>query len=180
MTLFRNKYRVENIRKRGWDYSLPGYYYVTICTKGKKNFFGEVRDDIVRLSNTGVIAGQHWKEIPSHYSAVVLDEYVVMPNHVHGIIILEKPGKPAVLVRTDENPPVPSLRERSPKAMSLSSVVRSYKAGVTLSSSELGLEFGWQPGFHDHIIRGPKALQAIREYIRNNPVNWKFDSMFWE
>jgi putative transposase len=178
MTLFRNKYRIETIRKKDWDYSLPGYYYVTICTLDKKHFFGEVRDDIVLLSKIGVVADRHWKEIPSHYSAVSLDAFVVMPNHIHGIIILERPGNPVVLRRTDEILPVPSLGKRSPKPMSLSSIVRSFKAGVSLSCGKLGLEFGWQPRFHDRIIRGPKTLGAIREYIRNNPVNWRLDSLF--
>jgi putative transposase len=178
MTLFRNKYRIESTRKRGWDYSSPGYYFVTICTLGKEKSFGDIHDDVVQLSRAGIIADQQWKEIPGHYTTVSLDEFEVMPNHVHGIIILENPSKPAELRRAEDIPPLPPLPQRSPKALSLSAVVRSYKGGMTRSCSAKGINFSWQPGFHDHIVRGPKALAAIREYIRNNPVNWKFDSLF--
>ncbi len=88
MTLFKGKYRVESTRLRGWDYSSPGRYFVTICTKDRKLFFGGVIHAVMELSEIGKIAHQYWTEIPGHFPMVVLDEFKIMPNHVHGIVVI--------------------------------------------------------------------------------------------
>ncbi len=84
--LYRNKYRIDSTRLKGWDYSSPGYYFITICTKDRECFFGEIIKEKMYLSEIGEIAHRYWAEIPNHFNNVVLDEFVIMPNHVHGII----------------------------------------------------------------------------------------------
>ena len=90
MTLFKNQYRVETARKPGWDYSLPAWYFVTICTQDKTPYFGRVIDEQVDLFLVGEQAERCWREIPDHYENVVLDEFVVMPNHLHGILVIPR------------------------------------------------------------------------------------------
>jgi putative transposase len=88
MSLFRNKYRVETTRLKGWDYAAAGLYFVTICTRERAYFFGEVIANQMRLSAIGETAARFWRDIPQHYARVSLDEFVVMPNHVHGIVVV--------------------------------------------------------------------------------------------
>lgn len=89
MSLYKNKYRIESSRLKKWDYSAPGHYFITICTKDRKCLFGNVTRGKMILSEMGKIAEQYWREIPDHFNHVKLDEFVVMPNHIHGIIIRE-------------------------------------------------------------------------------------------
>jgi len=89
MTLFANKYRIDSARLKGWDYSSPGYYFITICTKNRECVFGNTSNGKMILSDIVKTADNCWCEIPRHFPFVKLDEYVVMPNHVHGIIIIE-------------------------------------------------------------------------------------------
>ena len=88
MMKYRGQYRIESTRLKGWDYSSAGYYFVTICTKDKRPYFGIIVDGVVQLSDMGEISFNHWMEIPEHFSSVGIDEFVVMPNHVHGIIVI--------------------------------------------------------------------------------------------
>jgi hypothetical protein len=88
MTLFRNKYRIESARLKGYDYSSPGEYFVTVCTDHHVNWFGTVIDGVVKYNDVGAIAQKMWMEIPNHYENVRLDEFIIMPNHVHGIIVI--------------------------------------------------------------------------------------------
>ena len=93
MSLYKNKYRIESTRLKNWDYSLPGCYFVTICTYHRKNFFGSINNNInsntVELSPLGIIVKDEWLNTESIRKNVSLDEFIIMPNHVHGIIIIE-------------------------------------------------------------------------------------------
>jgi putative transposase len=172
--LFAGRYRIKSARLPGWDYSSPGFYFVTICTQNFQPYFGEVVDVRVELSEIGICAHTCWAEIPEHFSNIRLDEFVIMPNHVHGIVIIEK---------TVETLHATSLQERkekmsniSPKPGSLSAIVRSYKSAVTRWARKNGHpNFAWQPRFFDHIIRNDESLYEIRRYIRNNPLEWDLD-----
>ena len=93
MSLYKNKYRIESARLRGHDYSAPGKYFVTICTKSMVELFGEVKNESMRRNEMGVIAHQMRREIPNHHTNVKLDEFIVMPNHVHGILVLIGSGR---------------------------------------------------------------------------------------
>ena len=88
--LYKNKYRLESIRLQNWDYSWNGHYFITICTKEKQHFFGNIENEKIILNEIGKIAEKFWLEIPNHFSDVKLDEFVIMPNHVHGILIIDK------------------------------------------------------------------------------------------
>jgi REP element-mobilizing transposase RayT len=158
------------IRLKEYDYSRPGEYFVTICTYEKEYIFGEIIADEMHLSQEGIIAQQCWKQIPNHFEYAELDEYVVMPNHIHGIIILNYHGRDVQL-----NVPT----RLSPKKGSLSVIIRTYKAAVTTECRRKGLfHFRWQSRFYEHIIRSDKDLNNIREYITGNILKWAFDSEY--
>lgn len=171
MTLFKNKYRIASARLRGWDYSNAGYYFVTICTRNHEHHFGQIRDGEMHLSAVGEIAACYWREIPQHHANVELDEFVIMPNHVHGIVVIcEK--KADMLPVTH----LPGMSAISPKAGSLSVVIRSYKSAVSRWAGLNGYPgFAWQERFYDRIVRNEESLNRIRQYILGNPVKWMAD-----
>ncbi len=146
MSLFQGKYRVESARLRHWDYAGAGWCFVTICTRGGECFLGNVVDGDMHLSPIGEIARQYWAEIPHHFRNVELDSFVIMPNHVHGIVIIKEHAAEdcrdvACNVSTANaacnvsSAAAKSAHQHmsgiSPKAGSLSVVVRSYKSAVT-------------------------------------------------
>src|SRR3954468_10428208 len=126
MTLFENKYRVESARHPIWSYRGRAYYFITICTQNRSCLLGEIRNGIVELSLQGSIAHQLWIQIPKHYDGVQLDEFIVMPNHLHGILVFNQTV-----------------------ASGLGSVVGSFKAAVTKECSRGGLPMAWQSRYHD-------------------------------
>lgn len=152
-------------RAKEHNYSDEGYYFITICIKDKKEFFGEVRDGEMRLNKLGKIVNYYWMEIPKHYSCVQLDEYIIMPNHIHGIII----------INTVENVgtgqcPVPT------KYGKLSKIIKSFKEAVIKNAKvKYKGNFQWQRSFYDRIIRNDEELVKIRDYIENNPLKWDLD-----
>jgi putative transposase len=177
MTLFNNKFRIESTRLKGYDYSQPGEYFVTINTKNHECLFGAVIEEGMRLSPVGKIAKNCWEEIPKHFHNVELDEFVIMPNHVHGIIIINGQCRD-VASRRDVacNVSTEKMGWKSPKRGSLGAIIRSYKSAVSNLCHEKDFDnFHWQPRFYEHIIRGEKNLQNIRAYIVNNPIKWLSD-----
>ena len=161
MSLFDNKYRIESIRRQDWDYGWNGYYFVTICTKVREPVFGEIIDGKMDMNNFGIIADTFWKTIPIHFPFVKLDEYIIMPDHVHGIIIIDI-GQPVetrqCLVSTTTPMMVTPPGEkwfRNPGKQNLSSVIGSYKSIVTrtINMEYPGNTFAWQSRFYDRIIR---------------------------
>lgn len=99
MTLYKNKYRIESTRLPNYDYSANGYYFVTICTHQKHCYFGNIVNARMHLSQVGKIAQKHWQDIPNHFNGVDIDRYVIMPNHVHGIIAIDKPRRDYAVLR---------------------------------------------------------------------------------
>jgi len=175
---FHKKYRIPSIRLQNYDYSSNGFYFITICTKDKKNYFGEIINDKICLSEIGTIAKTHWFQIPKHFSFVTMDEFVVMPNHVHGIVIINNKGlnKKQYHVETQN---IASLQEKNtfgPQSNNLASIIRGYKASVKAYATINQINFSWQSRFYDHIIRSERSFFSICEYIRNNPRNWGEDS----
>jgi len=171
--------------------------FITICTKNREHFFGEIQHGKMELSPLGVIADILWHEIPNHASFVELGDFVVMPNHIHGILILDNPDR-AVVVRTvvgtghalslqpsqqspDQIPIAPTIgqnRFQNIGKNTVSSIIGSYKSAVTKHANRLGIENGWQTRFHDHIIRNDAEYQRISDYINNNPANWSDDKFY--
>lgn len=185
MEKFKNKYRIPSARLPEWEYNKKAAYFITICTKNREHFFGEIIEDEMQLSELGVITKQYWLEIPFHFPFIKLGEFVVMPNHIHGILIVTK----KVTTKTSGNLPTENqiisdcdldlLKKNmsviSPKKGSISTIIRSFKSAVTKDATSLQQYFAWQPRFHDHIIRSSKTHVLIQQYIRNNPKNWKED-----
>jgi len=168
---------LTNNKLQNWDYSNNGYYFVTICTKNKDKYFGEIKNEEMILNDIGKIAEKYWQEIPKHFDFVVLDEFIVMPNHIHGIIIIDKNN----FVETQD---VASLQLKhkqnkfGPQSRNLASIIRGFKIGVTKYSNQNNINFQWQPRFYDRIIRTEQELSNIREYIAFNPEKWPEDENF--
>jgi len=179
MTLFKNKYRIESARLPGWDYRNPGYYFVTFCTKNRAPYLGQIIRGEMHLSAIGEIAAQCWAEIPQHHAGVALDEWVIMPNHGHGIIhiveTLHCNVSTTTTTTTPETMETDKMSAISPKTGSLAVVMRSYKSAVTKLAHRAGHEFGWQERFWDRIVRDEAELNRIRNYIQHNPSNWEKD-----
>ena len=162
MALFQSQYRVESARLANWDYCTSGWYFVTICTHKKACSLGRSDYRTIVLSEAGLIAATELELVTSHYRNVLVDRFVIMPNHVHAIIIME--GR-AVLAPSE-------LKPRC-VAVSLSTIVGSYKAGVSRICGIWGiLNFHWQRRFHDHILRSNASVNSVRDYIDQNPQNW--------
>ena len=146
-----------------YDYSTPNAYFITVCTKNRKNLFwmevGAIidRPNNVPLTNLGMIARQSIEDIPNYYSAVSVDHFVIMPNHIH--LLLQ--------INTDAD-------GRSMIAATVSTVVRLMKGTV---SKQAGLSV-WQKGFYDHVIRNDHDYREIWNYIDGNPSKWTEDKLY--
>jgi REP element-mobilizing transposase RayT len=146
------------VRLKNYDYSQEGYYFVTICVKDRACWFGEIAGQVMQANNHGKIALTCWHDLPNHYPHVGLDLFVIMPNHVHGIVCIVGNGLK----------PFPTAKRHG-----LSEIIRAFK---TFSSRRIneslksGEKFQWQKSFYEHVIRNEKSLQQIREYIVQNPL----------
>ena len=183
---YQNKYRIDSTRLQNWDYRSNAMYFITICTKNRNHFFGEISDGKIKLSKIGIIANKYWLEIPNHFPFVKLDAFVVMPNHIHGIIIIDKPNSndsdAQNIVETQnikETQNIASLRNKfGPQSKNLASIMRGYKIGVTKDAKTNDPNWAWQPLYYDHIIRNNKSFKRIKKYIFENPQKWKEDKFY--
>ncbi|GAA3964211.1 transposase [Mucilaginibacter dorajii] len=172
---FQNKYRTDSPRLSGWDYGSHGLYFITICTKPRLPYFGEViipedpDNAFIKHSDIGKATHEHWLRIPEFHPYVQLDDFVIMPDHVHGILFFNKPDK------TNWEP-----NKFGPQRNNLASVLRGYKGSLTKYSILNNIEFGWQPRYYDRVIRDQKEYNNIREYISQNPRNWLSDKNGFE
>jgi len=179
MHLFRETYRVESLRLPGRDYAAPGMYFVTLCTAGQHCWFGEIRNRMMGLNNQGCIVADEIQGTALVRQNVIIDRWVIMPNHVHVIIVIQTMDDVSVVetsrrdVSTNVAELIPLFRFR---ARSLGSVVNHIKSACTKRIRAMGHDdFAWQSGFYDHIVRNEKSLSNIQQYILNNPINWKKD-----
>ena len=187
---YQNKYRIPSARLKNWDYGSNGAYFITICTQNREHFFGDFMDSEFITSEIGTLAEKYWMEIPQHFPYIELGNFVVMPNHVHGILIIDKNVKTLQCNVSENESPVETLHcnvstnkneqmaNISPKSGTISTILRSYKSVVTKNARFIHAEFGWQPRFHDHIIRNAPEWERIQTYIENNPMNWKEDKFY--
>ena len=195
---FRNKYRIPSNRLKNWDYGSNSAYFITICTKNREHFFGEINNGKMQLNELGKNAVQFWMEIPNHFPFIELGNFVVMPNHTHGILIIDKPvdnravDTPNVempnlgistgcistgLSTVDPQKPKPKnggkIDEWKPGTIGV--IINQYKRMVTIHNRKINPNFAWQSNYHDHIIRNSKSFENIQNYIENNPAQWKED-----
>jgi len=169
---FKNEFRVASARMQSWDYGKNAAYHVIICTKNKNHLFGQVVEYKMQLNDLGVLAEKFWLEIPAHFSFVKLDELAVMPNHVHGIIIIDKP-KETIKVET---PKLGVSTHWKPGVLGV--IINQYKRICTIHARKINPEFAWQPRFYEHIIRDRQDFLNAVDYIRDNPKNWQKDEYF--
>lgn len=188
MAKFKNKYRIESSRAQWWDYGSNAAYFITICTNDRIHFFGEIVNQEMQLTELGKQAEWCWYQIPEHFPFVKLGAFVVMPDHIHGIVIIDKPVPVPVPVTETQNVAsrqTQNLASRQtqdfasaqknkfgPQSKNLGSILRGFKIGVTNQSKLICPKFKWQPLFHDHIIRDKNEYQRIHNYIIANPKNW--------
>jgi REP element-mobilizing transposase RayT len=187
MQKYRNKYRIKSTRLQNWNYGWKGAYFITICTHNREHYFGEIINNNMVLSEIGKIAKSEWIKTFKIRVDMNLEmgEYVIMPNHIHGIIIIgdneynsqQCIGRDAMhRVSTDNNHRVSADNKFGPQSKNLASIIRGYKSSVTTYAHKNGIDdFAWQSRFYDHIIRNEKSFYNISEYIINNPMNWKND-----
>jgi putative transposase len=155
--------RRKSPRLKDRDYSEDGSYFVTICTSNRDHHFGGIIDGEMQLNAYGHLATACWLLMPRHYKQIQIDLYVVMPNHVHGIVILMQANLP------------------KEKQRNLGQIIGAYKAAVTRQVNQLETSIVgglWQERFHDHIIRNESDLNRIREYVINNPKVWEKDTFY--
>jgi REP element-mobilizing transposase RayT len=198
---YKDKYRISSARLASWDYSSDGDYFVTICTGNREHYFGEVKDDKMCLSEIGKIVQSEWLKTPSLRPDMnlELDEFIVMPNHFHGIITIGEnkynhfrsgdylynnddieifDRRDAMhCVSTTDHPDL-WANKFGPQSKNLASVIRGFKSAVTTKARIINRHFTWQTRFHDHIIRNTDEWQHIKNYIINNPANWKDDKFY--
>ncbi|RPH24235.1 MAG: transposase, partial [Bacteroidales bacterium] len=182
---FQGKYRNESARLQNWDYGSNAAYFITICTKNREHYLGKIHDGKMMVSPAGSIAHVLWYEIKNHANNIELGEFVVMPNHVHGILVLNgndvgtthalslQSNNDSSTIRTENDlSPPGKQRFQNQGKNTISSIVGSYKSAVSKYCNRLELDFAWQSLFYDHIIRNDESFQKISEYIKNNPANW--------
>jgi len=188
---YMNKYRIPSARKKNWDYRSEAIYYVTICTQNRLFYFGNIKNGQMILSDIGQFATTCWFDIPNHFPFIELINFVVMPNHIHGLLEIRDNdnfvGDTVETLHATSLRPFTEIHQRrkndsmaniSPKRGSLASVIRSYKSAVTRYANKNNIDFGWQTRYHDHIIRNNSEFIRINNYIINNPENWRDDDLF--
>ena len=173
----------RSIRLRGYDYSQPGSYHVTLCTEGKQHLFGQIVEGEMHLNERGECVARCWKWLAQRYPYIDLDEWIVMPNHLHGIIAITNRSGGSLTAPTDSRAIGDGGGSRTDptKRKTLGRLVGAFKTVSTNDVNQLrGVqgELLWQRGFYDHIIRNEDELDKIREYIRTNTVQWASDPDF--
>jgi putative transposase len=164
--LFRKRYRIDSARLVGYDYGTNGMYFITICTRNRQPWFGLIgeADPILIPTAIGQIVIDCWQAIPDHFPFVEVDAFQLMPNHLHGIIWINKPDY------ADWQP-----NQFGPQSRNLGSIIRGFKIGVTQQARLTMPDFSWQARYHDRVIRDDDELHRIRTYIDANPANWAAD-----
>jgi len=199
MDKFKNKYRIPSARLQSWDYGANGAYFITICTQNREHFFGEIANNEMQLNEWGQWAEKYWTEIPNHFPFIELGNFVVMPNHTHGILIFDKPDTVLPVdapnvearfiapLRTIEPPtqqinakPIGGFAGNKNPMLNdnISRIIRWYKGRCSFEINKNHADFGWQSRFHDHIIRNLESFETIQNYIANNPMNWEKDKFY--
>jgi REP-associated tyrosine transposase len=167
--------RRRYIRLKDYDYAQAGAYFVTICTRDRECLFGEIAGSEMRLNEIGQIMADEWIRAPRIRPYVELDEWIIMPNHLHGIVVIMAGG---MVGATRRVAPTPTDRPTGPKSGSLGAIIGQFKSITTKRINTLRGAPGasiWQRNYYEHIVRDDRDLARIREYIANNPLQWKTD-----
>ncbi len=183
----KKSFRIPSARLPFWDYSKNAAYFVTICTKNHKSYFGKISDTKMVSSEIGGIVEIEWLKTPEIRPDMNLElgEFIVMPNHFHGIVIIGQNKYNSDFnstvqcrdamhcVSTDNDKP---LNKFGPQSKNLASIIRGFKSSVTKKARLINSDFAWQSRYYEHIIKNEKSFQKISEYILYNPLTWKEDT----
>jgi REP element-mobilizing transposase RayT len=205
MDYAQERQRRRSPRLPGYDYARPGGYFITICTFGREPLLGQVVDDDILLNAFGEVVETCWNHLPDHYPHIQLDAFVVMPNHIHGIVFLvdndvgqsdQEPNastdvgaglRPARPIPTKSEAALPSpssIKHPSKPTSSRHPLPETVRAFKSFSSRRINESRGspgapvWQRSFYEHIIRDEDELYRIRKYIVNNPIRWATDQYY--
>ncbi len=162
----------KSIRLPDYDYSQNGAYFVTICSYQKSHLFGDIQNGQIILNKIGATAKACWEAIPDHFTDVTLLDSVIMPNHIHGIIVIQNDND------LNKNKFSKGATCCAPTKGSLGEIIRSFKGAVTRTVNSQTLPVPgqlWQRGYYEHVIVSDRELRQISDYISNNPVNWGSD-----
>lgn len=175
-SLYQNKYRRETLRLQSWNYGWAAAYFLTLNIKDRQRDFGQVRNGIMHLSEIGKIAEEKWlKTIQIRPDMnLILDAFVIMPDHFHAILIIgenqynsyNRSAMHCAAIRYHGN-------KFGPQRKNLASIIRGYKAAVTISARKINPDFKWQRSFYEHIIRNERSFYRIQKYIIENPEKWE-------
>jgi REP element-mobilizing transposase RayT len=169
-----DKHRRRSIRLKGYDYSQPGAYFVTICAHNREMLFGDIIDNAMIMNEYGEMVEYTWYDLHNHNHNIKLDDFVIMPNHVHGVIIINGIGPDAVGAGSK---PAPTTMNH--KQHGLSEIIRQFKTFSARHINKIRQSPGihvWQRNYYEHIVRDENELNRIRKYIIENPLNWDMDN----
>jgi len=186
---FNNKYRVPSARWANWDYASEGAYFVTICTKHMEHYFGKIVNAEMQYSELGRIAVNEWIKSAEMRPDMELDMacFQVMPNHIHGIVVIGRDAMPGVLdISTENNEFIRDAKHGvstgpganfGPQSKNLASIMRGFKSAVTIQARILKIPFDWQTRYYDRVIRDDEEFRRIAAYIEQNPLKWENDDI---
>ena len=188
---FDDRYKINSSRLNNWDYSNPGYYFITICTYNKNNFFGKIIDNKMELSEIGKITKNELLKTISLRNNLIINPWVVMPNHLHLLITireilvetprgasLHKDQISPIIIPSHQNHPEFFKRLNVKSNQEIPKVINQFKSSVKRICDQQHLFFSWQSRFYDHIIQNKKELSIVKNYIINNPINWQKDKFY--
>jgi putative transposase len=200
---FQNKYRIPSARLQTWDYANNGAYFITICTKNREHYFGKIENNEMQLSEIGKLAEKFWLEILNQFEYIELGNFVIMPNHVHGILIINNMVETRfIATNITDNPqklnaskPIDKIQEKDTQSINsktggitgnknpmfhdnISRIIRWYKGRCSFEIRKLNPNFEWQSLFHDHIVQNSNSFDKIQNYIEENPSNWEKDKFY--
>jgi putative transposase len=168
------KHHRRSIRLPEYDYSQEGSYFVTICIQNRKCMFGKITNGRMVLTKCGEIAERCWNDLPEFFPDVVLNEFVIMPNHFHGIIIITDDGR-GLINQTPTDTGDKWILMKNPE-QTLGKIIRHFKAKTAKYIHDAGCDhFSWQRNYWEHVIRNDKSYNNIRQYIIENPLYWDQD-----
>lgn len=184
------KHHRRSIRLKEYDYTAAGAYFITICTHQRQCLFGEIIDGVMQLNATGLCVEACWQSLPRHFETLELDAFVIMPNHLHGILLLDGDigrgkafGQKALRSYRNLEPNASPLQPHGTQSGSVGAIIQNFKSVSTRKINRINHRNGktiWQRNYYECIIRDESALQAIRQYIRNNPLSWELDRLHSE
>jgi REP element-mobilizing transposase RayT len=185
MTYNPHLHHRQSIRLKGYDYTQTGAYFVTICTYQRNCLFGEIVDGEMKLNISGEIAKSSWLSITRHFANVELDEFVIMPNHLHGIIIIvdnevkqDFSENQNLSSQCFDNTGIKSVKINGTQSQSLAAIIQNYKSVSSRKINQIHQAKGnviWQRNYYEHIIRNAEVFNQIHQYILNNLINWQTD-----